>query len=55
MFGGPEGSAETAAGDFLYVPPHLVHREANPGSVAARAVVVRIGEGVPVVNVPGPG
>lgn len=52
---GPGGGeiVEASAGDFVSVPPGAVHREATPGT-AARAVVVRVGEGEVVVNVEGP-
>lgn len=45
---------EAEPGDFLHVPPNTIHRELNPTSSPARAIIVRIGEGEPVVNVPGP-
>lgn len=45
---------EASAGDFLRVPPHAVHREANPGSDASHLVVVRAGHGPPTINVDGP-
>jgi uncharacterized RmlC-like cupin family protein len=50
----PESAVEGSAGDFLHVPPHTIYREVNPGHEPARAVVIRIGEGEPVVNVEGP-
>lgn len=53
---GPDGSVvvEGAAGDFLHVPAHAVHRESNPGDSPSRAVVVRCGTGTPTINVDGP-
>lgn len=53
---GPEGSEtfEAGPGDFIYVPPHVVHREGNPSDVPGTAVVVRAGRGEVVVNVDGP-
>ena len=53
---GPGGSrsVEAGPGDFLFVPPGAIHRESNPSDQEARAVVVRAGSGVPVVNVDGP-
>ena len=56
MESGPGGRdvVEARAGDFLYVPPGAVHREANPGSTQSHIVVVRAGEGPPTVNVDGP-
>ena len=56
MESGPDGTVveEAGPGDFLHVPPYAVHREANPGSETARAVIVRAGHGAPTVNVDGP-
>lgn len=53
---GPAGRdvVEAGPGDFLYVPPHGVHRESNPSEQVATAVIVRSGEGPPTVNVDGP-
>ena len=54
---GPGGASEVeaGAGDFLHVPPHTVHREANPGSELSTAVIARAGSsGPPTVNVDGP-
>jgi uncharacterized RmlC-like cupin family protein len=53
---GPGGgeTLEARPGDFLYVPPHAVHRESNPSAEAGTAVVVRGGTGEVVVNVDGP-
>ena len=53
---GPGGSSvvEAAAGDFLYVPPHTVHRELNPSEEISTAVIVRAGTGAPTINVDGP-
>lgn len=54
---GPPGDiqgAEAAAGEFLYVPANTVHREVNPEKTSTRVVVIRIGDGEPVVNVDGP-
>ncbi|WP_029431566.1 cupin domain-containing protein [Blastococcus sp. URHD0036] len=53
---GPGGAdvLEATAGDFLYVPPHAVHRELNPAEVESTLVVVRAGSGEAVVNVDGP-
>ena len=45
---------EATAGDFLYVAPHAVHREANPTEADSALVVVRAGSGEAVVNVDGP-
>ncbi|RBY85433.1 cupin [Blastococcus sp. TF02A-26] len=51
---GGEDVLEATAGDFLYVPPHAVHRELNPGATESTLVVVRAGSGEAVVNVDGP-
>ena len=53
---GPGGSQvlEAGPGDFLYVPPHAVHREGNPSHEKGTAIVVRSGTGEPVTNVEGP-
>ena len=56
MESGPGGSEviDAAEGDFLYVPPHAIHREGNPSDEASSIVVVRAGSGEAVVNVDGP-
>lgn len=56
MESGPGGAqvVEAQAGDFIFVPPHTVHRERNPASEDSTVVVVRAGSGEPVVNVDGP-
>jgi uncharacterized RmlC-like cupin family protein len=53
---GPGGAdtLEAAPGDFLYVPPGAVHREANPSAEPADIVVVRAGRGESTVNLDGP-
>lgn len=53
---GPGGQDRIDAqpGDFVFVPPHTVHREGNPSSVDATVIVVRAGTGEPVFNVDGP-
>lgn len=53
---GPGGatSADAGPGDFVHVPPGVVHREVNPTEHTSSAVVVRAGTGTPVVNVAGP-
>jgi uncharacterized RmlC-like cupin family protein len=52
---GPEGreSVEAGPGDFVSVPPRVIHREATPGDEVT-AVVIRAGGGEVVVNVDGP-
>jgi uncharacterized RmlC-like cupin family protein len=41
-------------GDFVYVPPHAVHRESNTTDIVATLVVTRSGQGLSVINVEGP-
>ena len=41
-------------GDFVFIPKHTIHRELNPSKEEAGLVVVRVGSGVPVVNVDAP-
>jgi uncharacterized RmlC-like cupin family protein len=48
-------SVSAGVGEFLHIPRRTVHRESNTASETSRAVVVRAGGGVPVVNVAGPG
>jgi uncharacterized RmlC-like cupin family protein len=45
---------DAGPGDFLYVPPHAIHREANPTEEQSAILVVRGGSGPPVFNVDGP-
>jgi uncharacterized RmlC-like cupin family protein len=54
---GPGGreTAEAGSGDFARIPKGVIHRESNPGDEDSVAVVFRLGSGVPVVNVEGPG
>lgn len=53
---GPNGgkAIEAGPGDFVHVPKNLVHREMNSSSEEAMIVLVRVGQGPPVVNVDGP-
>jgi uncharacterized RmlC-like cupin family protein len=53
---GPKGgrTLEASPGDFLYVAPGAIHREANPTDVESQIIVVRSGTGEPVFNVEGP-
>lgn len=51
--GGSE-SCEARPGDVVYIPQRVVHRELNVGDEEALALVVRAGEGEPVINVDGP-
>jgi uncharacterized RmlC-like cupin family protein len=41
------------AGDFVWVPPHVPHREENPGADEAVLVVARSTQEAIVVNLPG--
>jgi uncharacterized RmlC-like cupin family protein len=41
-------------GDFVFVPKRAIHRESNPSEEESLILVVRSGEGEPVVNVTGP-
>lgn len=54
---GPDGQDACMgdAGDFVYVPRGAMHRESNPGDVEQQVVLVRVGSGIPVFNVDGPG
>lgn len=52
-FEGYNGHLDAAAGDFVRVPPHTIHRESNPTDQQAVAVLARAGGGVPTVNVSG--
>jgi uncharacterized RmlC-like cupin family protein len=53
---GPAGrqAVEVGPDGYFLVPPHTVHREANPGFDHALIVLVRNGSGATVVNVDGP-
>jgi uncharacterized RmlC-like cupin family protein len=42
-------------GDFVFVPPNVVHRESNPSDEESRLIVVRAGSDQPTYNVDGPG
>jgi uncharacterized RmlC-like cupin family protein len=53
-FAGHEGYVDAAAGDFIHVPPFVVHRESNPGEQPSVAVIARAGGGVPTVNADAP-
>ena len=56
MESGPGGRdvVEAQPGDFVFVPPHTVHREGNPTSQDSTIIVVRAGRGEAVFNVEGP-
>lgn len=53
MESGPNGDTvvEAGPGDFLHVPKGAIHRESNPGETESQLVVVRAGQGPPVINV----
>jgi uncharacterized RmlC-like cupin family protein len=53
---GPDGGAsvEASAGDFIFNPAELVHRETTSPDGEVEAFVVRVGDGPQVVNVAGP-
>jgi len=56
MESGPGGESvvEAGPGDFLYVPQGAIHREMNPADTESEIVVVRAGQGPPVINVDAP-
>jgi len=56
MESGPGGQdvLDAQPGDFVFVPPHTVHREGNPTSTPSTIIVVRAGSGEAVFNVDGP-
>jgi uncharacterized RmlC-like cupin family protein len=56
MESGPGGAdvVDAQPGDFVFVPPHTVHREGNPSRQDAALLVVRAGSGEAVFNVEGP-
>jgi uncharacterized RmlC-like cupin family protein len=56
MESGPGGRnvVDAGPGDFIFVPKDAVHREGNPSREEALFVVVRSGQGEPVINVAGP-
>lgn len=48
------GLVVAAAGDFVHIPAHTVHREGNPSGDRSELIVVRRGTGPIVTNVDGP-
>jgi uncharacterized RmlC-like cupin family protein len=44
---------QTQPGDFVWVPPHVPHREENPSATEAVLVVARSTQEAIVVNLPG--
>lgn len=53
---GPHGtdSIDGGSGDVVHIPKGVIHRESNKGDTKGAVFLVRVGEGVPVVNVDGP-
>jgi uncharacterized RmlC-like cupin family protein len=53
---GPHGEDvfDAQPGEFIYVPPYSIHREANTTDGLATLVVTRSGQGESVLNVDGP-
>ena len=53
---GPDGheSVVARAGDFIFNPANIVHRETTSEEGAVEAFVVRVGDGPQLVNVDGP-
>jgi uncharacterized RmlC-like cupin family protein len=51
---GGTAALDAGPGDFLFVPARLAHRELNPGAEESTAVLLRTGQGPPVVNLAGP-
>lgn len=53
---GPAGAdvIEASAGDFVHVPPRVVHRERNLTDDPAEVILVRAGSGAVMVTVSGP-
>lgn len=53
---GPGGreSVRAEAGDFIFNPAHIVHRETTSPAEDVEAFVVRVGDGPHLVNVDGP-
>jgi uncharacterized RmlC-like cupin family protein len=45
-----EFQADATAGDFIYVPPFVPHKERNAGDIPSQWVVVRTGKAPIVVN-----
>ena len=53
---GPGGAeaVDAGPGDFVRIPPGLVHREVNAGSTPSQEVITRSGTGPLTINVDGP-
>ena len=52
---GGKQRVDAGPGDFFRIPPGVIHRESNPDTAEQLVVGFRIGTGVSVVNVDGPG
>jgi uncharacterized RmlC-like cupin family protein len=50
--GDREVRVQTGPGDYIFVPPHLPHREENPGAQEAVVVIARSSQEAVVVNLP---
>ena len=53
-YGAGGATTNVDAGDFCHVPAGMVHRERPQSGARAELVLVRMGAGPTVVNVPGP-
>ncbi len=51
---GGEETFEAGPSDFVFVGKQVVHRESNPSAEEGTLVVVRAGQGEPVINVDEP-
>ena len=51
---GGEERITAGAGDFVHVPPGVVHREITTGDEPGELILVRFGPGAPVTHVDGP-
>jgi uncharacterized RmlC-like cupin family protein len=53
---GPGGTQSLIAGpdDFIHLPKGLIHREGNPSGELSRSIALRVGTGLPTINVEGP-
>ena len=52
--GGAQRVTVRADGTLAVIPPGVVHRELNPGTERNRILIVRVGEGPPLVPQDGP-
>lgn len=51
---GGQDAFDARPGDFVFIGKGVVHREGNPSTEQGTMVVVRAGQGEPVINVDGP-